>query len=169
MRWTLAIVPFLFAGTVQAADTPPAAAPDADHATMKAHGEERWKAADKDGNGSLSRAEADASMPHLAKKFDRVDANHDGQVSHDEMQAFHATHMKHSPEEMAAHFQAADRNGDGVIDPAEAKADMPMLAEHFAEVDANHDGKVTLDEMKAHHGQHMKSQHPEPLPPPPAH
>ena len=82
------------------------------------------------------------------------------------MQAFHATHMKHSPEEMAAHFKAADRNGDGFIDPAEAKADMPMLAEHFAEVDANHDGKVTLDEMKAHHGQHMKAQHPEPLPPP---
>ena len=69
MRWTLAIVPFLLAGTVQAADSPPAAAPEADHAAMKAHGEERWKAADKDGNGSLSRAEADASMPHLAKKI----------------------------------------------------------------------------------------------------
>lgn len=168
MRWTLAIVPFLVAGAVQAADTPPAAAPEADHAAMKAHGEERWKAADKDGNGSLSRAEADASMPHLAKKFDQVDANHDGQVSHDEMRAYHAGHMKHSPEEMQAHFKAADLNGDGAIDPAEAKTSMPMLAEHFADVDANHDGKVTLEEMQAHHD-HMKGQHAEPLPPPPTH
>jgi hypothetical protein len=171
MRWIFLIVPFLIAGAVQAADPAPAPAPMASqagmHDPMQAQDGERWKAADKDGNGTLSRAEAEASMPHLAQKFDQVDTNHDGQVSRDEMRAFRAGHMKHSPEEMQAHFKAADKNGDGAIDLAEAKAGMPKLAEHFADVDLNKDGKVTMDEMKAHH-ERMEAMHGKQAPPPPA-
>jgi Ca2+-binding EF-hand superfamily protein len=171
MRWTFALVPFLVVGVAQAADPTPASAPMADQAQMhdqtRAQGGERWKAADKDSNGTLSRAEAEASMPHLAQNFDQVDTNHDGQVSRDEMRAFHAGHMQHSPEQMQAHFKAADTNGDGAIDLAEAKAGMPMLAEHFAEVDLNKDGKVTMEEMKAHH-EHMEAMHGKQAPPPPA-
>jgi Ca2+-binding EF-hand superfamily protein len=171
MRWTLAILPFLVAGAAQAAEPAPAMAPMADqsrmHDPMPAQGNERWKAADKDGNGALSRTEAEASMPHLAQKFDQVDANHDGQVSHDEMRAFHAGQKQHSPEEMQAHFKAADKNGDGAIDLAEAKAGMPKLADHFADVDLNKDGKVTMEEMKAHH-EHMEAMRGQQAPPPPA-
>ncbi len=52
----------------------------------KAH--ERMKAADKNADGKISREEADASMPRLAKKFDAIDANKDGFVTKDEMKAF---------------------------------------------------------------------------------
>jgi hypothetical protein len=52
---------------------------------MRAKAEERWKSADTDGDGRLSLAEAQASMPHMAERFDKFDANKDGYVSRDEM------------------------------------------------------------------------------------
>jgi Ca2+-binding EF-hand superfamily protein len=103
-------------------------------------------------------------MPHVAENFDKIDANHDGQVSEDEMRAFHQAQGQHSPEQMQQRFKAADKNGDGAIDLAEARAGMPMLAEHFADVDTSKDGKVTPDEMKAHH----QRMHPEAPSAPPA-
>ena len=51
---------------------------------MHSRGEERWKAADKDGDGLISRDEA-AAMPRMAEHFDRLDANTDGRVSREEM------------------------------------------------------------------------------------
>lgn len=51
---------------------------------MQAH----WKAADKDGDGALSRAEVDAAkMPRLSRDFDRLDANKDGKLTPDEMRS----------------------------------------------------------------------------------
>jgi Ca2+-binding EF-hand superfamily protein len=55
---------------------------------MRAKAMERWKAADKDGDGSVSRAEAETSMPLMAERFDKFDANGDGKVSRDEMHNF---------------------------------------------------------------------------------
>lgn len=47
---------------------------------------EKWKAADKDGDGALSRAEVDAAnMPMLARDFDKLDKNKDGKLTQDEM------------------------------------------------------------------------------------
>jgi hypothetical protein len=54
---------------------------------MRAEAEERWKVADIDGDGSLSLAEAQASMPRLAEHFDKVDADRNGLVSRDEMRS----------------------------------------------------------------------------------
>jgi hypothetical protein len=48
---------------------------------------ERFKRADTDGNGVLSRAEAEKSLPRLYRRFDHVDANRDGQISLDELAA----------------------------------------------------------------------------------
>ena len=55
---------------------------------MRAEAEERWKAADTDGDGRLSLAEAQASMPQMAERFQKFDANKDGYVSRDEMHNF---------------------------------------------------------------------------------
>jgi Ca2+-binding EF-hand superfamily protein len=55
---------------------------------MRAKADERWKAADTDGDGKLSLAEAQASMPHMAERFQTFDANKDGFVSRDEMHNF---------------------------------------------------------------------------------
>jgi Ca2+-binding EF-hand superfamily protein len=49
----------------------------------------KLKAVDKDGDGRISRAEAEAKAPHLAKNFDRLDVNKDGFISKDEIVAAH--------------------------------------------------------------------------------
>ena len=49
---------------------------------------ERWTAADKDGDGAISLAEANESMPLLAKRFGEFDANGDGKISRDEIHGF---------------------------------------------------------------------------------
>jgi hypothetical protein len=49
---------------------------------------ERWNAADKNGDGAISQAEANESMPGLAKRFGDFDANGDGKISRDEIHLF---------------------------------------------------------------------------------
>lgn len=47
---------------------------------------ERFMAADKDGDGALSRAEAEAAgLSRITDNFDRLDSNRDGKVTLDEM------------------------------------------------------------------------------------
>ncbi|PJK15439.1 hypothetical protein CO613_00565 [Lysobacteraceae bacterium NML07-0707] len=46
-----------------------------------------WEALDKDGNGSLSKAEA-ASVPSLSQIFEQADGNQDGELDPDEYKAF---------------------------------------------------------------------------------
>lgn len=55
---------------------------------------ERFKRADRDGNGAISRAEAELSIPRLARRFDRFDANKDGQITMDELAAARKAHME---------------------------------------------------------------------------
>jgi hypothetical protein len=62
---------------------------------MRAKADERWKAADKDGDGALSLAEAEASMPNMAQRFKTFDADADGKVSRDEMHNFRMKKKKH--------------------------------------------------------------------------
>lgn len=57
------------------------------HARMQAAFDEKFKAADKNGDGALTKAEANAGLPHLAKRFDQLDANRDGKLTRDEIRA----------------------------------------------------------------------------------
>ena len=52
-------------------------------------------------------------------------------------------------QKMQARWKAADKNGDGLIDKAEAEAGLPRVARHFDQLDANHDGKLSADELRA--------------------
>ena len=68
--------------------TAPAVA--ADSAAEQKKLEQAFKAADKNGDGKLSLAEAKdgkVGMPRVAKNFDRIDANKDGFVTLDEINA----------------------------------------------------------------------------------
>src|SRR5512138_1592263 len=47
------------------------------------------KALDKDGDGRISRDEA-AAAPRLAQNFDKIDADHDGFLTREELRAAHA-------------------------------------------------------------------------------
>jgi EF-hand domain pair len=89
---------------------------------------------DTNGDKLISREEAKAN-PKLSKNFDAIDANKDGQLSRDEIKAFHKVHK-------------LDQDGDGNISRAEA-AKKPKLAKHFDEIDTNKDGLITPAERKA--------------------
>ena len=128
-----------------------AAQREAHHADMKARGEERWKAADTDGNGNLSRAEATASSSWVGDRFDKLDANADGELTREEMHAARRQGHEQMREHGVERFKAADANADGGIDLAEAQTAMPKLAEKFSTVDMDNDGKVTVDELKSLH------------------
>ena len=128
------------------------------------HMEERFRQADKDGDGTLSKAEAEAGMPRLTKDFDAIDANKDGKLTQEELRAYgvkrHAQWKERgglaghrdaqaSKLRFAERFKQADADGDGALSKAEAEKSMPRIAKHFDEIDANHDGKITWDEIKA--------------------
>jgi hypothetical protein len=59
----------------------------------QARADEHFKKTDADGNGSLSRAEAEKGMPHLARHFDVIDNNKDGQLSREELSAARKAHQ----------------------------------------------------------------------------
>ena len=61
---------------------------EAMRATMRTHAEERWKGADQDGDGALSREEATASMPGIGRQFEKFDTNSDGKIAREEMHGF---------------------------------------------------------------------------------
>ncbi|MBL8382998.1 MAG: EF-hand domain-containing protein [Burkholderiales bacterium] len=116
------------------------------------------RAADKDGDGALSKAEAEAAgMKRLVENFDKLDANKDGKVTREEMRAARGMHGDHhkgdgkGPRgERGERMKAADKDGDGALSKAEAEAaGMKRLVENFDKLDANKDGKVTREEMRA--------------------
>jgi uncharacterized low-complexity protein len=56
--------------------------------------EDRFAAADKDHDGKLTKAEAEAGMPRLAKHFDEVDTQKTGSVTLDQVKQYAAAQMK---------------------------------------------------------------------------
>lgn len=72
------------------------------------------------------------------KMLEKVDTNHDGTITSDEIKAA-----------SAERFKRMDKNADGAITAEEA----PRL---FNDPDANHDGMVTADELSARALDRMK-------------
>lgn len=61
--------------------------PEKCRAEMQAQSEQRFRRADANGDGRLTREEAQKGMPGLARHFDQVDANKDGVVTMEELHA----------------------------------------------------------------------------------
>ena len=54
----------------------------------RAKAQEHWKAADTDGDGAISRKEAETSMPGIAEHFNKFDADGNGKIERAEMHQF---------------------------------------------------------------------------------
>ena len=65
--------------------------PDECRAKMKQRAEEWLTKVDTDGDGTISRQEAEANAPRLAKHFDEIDTDHDGTISRAELKAARKT------------------------------------------------------------------------------
>ncbi len=128
------------------------------HGDHAAKMEAAFKAADRDGDGTLDKEEAKA-MPRVAKNFDRLDADKDGTVDMKEIAAGMKGAAKQTIGRMhdkaGARFAAADKDGDGTLDKEEAKA-MKHVAEHFEEIDGDKDGTVSLEEIHGYMKMHSQ-------------
>jgi Ca2+-binding EF-hand superfamily protein len=109
--------------------------------------QQRWREADTDRSGTLSKAEVQTSMPNIAANFDKMDANGDGQLSQDEMH-----HFKKSEKgaQWKADMKSADTDRDGSLSMAEVQSGMPDVAPHFSTIDTDKDGKLSTQELAAH-------------------
>lgn len=73
--------------------TSPASTQSAKHAEREQRRAAKFAAADKNGDGSLTKAEVDAAgMKHISKHFDAIDANHDGKITREELAAYRKAH-----------------------------------------------------------------------------
>jgi hypothetical protein len=61
--------------------------PEKCRAEVRAQSQERFKKADANGDGRLTREEAARGMPLVARHFDQIDTNKDGVVTMEELQA----------------------------------------------------------------------------------
>lgn len=132
----------LFAGTALAGDKP---ASDAPRDEMRA---------DTDHDGRISRAEWDAAgSQRRSDWFDKLDLNHDGFISQDEMRQARETRHANMRGHMDEKFKEADTNGDGQLSLDEVQAKMPRLAAHFDELDQDKNGQLSKEELAhGHHG-----------------
>jgi hypothetical protein len=89
--------------------------------------------------------------------FDRLDTNHDGILSRDEVRAARSTMFDRIDTDRsgtatlaeieAAKAKAQERRAKRLARLAELRTEMATPSERFAAMDKNHDGKVTRDEF----------------------
>lgn len=119
----------------------------------------------------------DAGMPMMGEMFAQIDADSDGKITREEMEAFRAARFaavdtdgdgKLSQEEMTAARDARrmervqgmvtrlDTNGDGLLSAEELAAGEPQMPRGpeamFDRLDADGDGALTLEEMQQARG-----------------
>ena len=128
MKFTITLIPLIMlAGCATTPTSSPA---------------QKFKQADKDGDGLVSRKEATSLI--IANAFAMYDANGDGFVTEGEYVASGGT-----PE----NFRKVNKTGSGKISLAEAQAS-PLVFNTFGvsfnEADTNKDGQVTLAEYQSY-------------------
>ncbi len=116
---------------------------------------DKFKLMDTNGDGKISRAEHAAGAQAM---FGKMDANADGIVTADEMNAVHADKKssklkfweKKDGDGMSASekISVIDTNGDGRISRSEHEAGSDKL---FTKMDTNDDGFLSQDELEAGH------------------
>ncbi len=110
----------------------------------KARFDKQFRAADKDGDGALSREEARRSMSSIHRRFNEIDTDKDGKVTRGEIEAAFG---KRANEERRR-FKALDANGDGVITRDEIlRHNASASSRAIDSIDANKDGNISQSEL----------------------
>jgi Ca2+-binding EF-hand superfamily protein len=139
----------LLGGPAMAGDSPRS---DSPHDMMRA---------DTDGDGRISRAEATAAGSQKSGAwFDKLDTNHDGYVTQEEISQAKATRRADMKQRFEERFGEADTNKDGQLSLDEVQAKMPRLADRFTTLDKDKNGFLSKEELA--HGGHGPHRRPEP-------
>jgi hypothetical protein len=153
MRHTLSIcvaVAALLAGHALAGDGP------------RGEGARDEMRADRDGDGRVSRAEADAAAAQRTGEwFTKFDLDKDGYVTADETRQVRETRRGEMKERFDEHFKSADGNSDGQLSLDEVQSSMPRLAERFSTIDKDKNGFLSKEELQRGRGGHRKSPQPQ--------
>lgn len=119
-------------------------------AQMIEHHKAHMAKVDTDGDGKVSKTEAEAARKEHFKSAD-MDGN--GSVSFDE---FEAMAERRRQMKLKSKFERSDKNGDGVLTSEELGSHRDG---HFEKMDKNGDGEISEDERKAAHkrgGKHRR-------------
>ena len=99
---------------------------------------------DSDASGSITEDEAKG---FVAKYFERIDANSDGEISEVELLQVRENRGQ-KPKQGRADIKAADSDQNGAISIDEAgDAGLEKVVENFDRIDADGDGEISKEEM----------------------
>jgi Ca2+-binding EF-hand superfamily protein len=115
--------------------------------------EQRFKSADKDRDGKLTRKEAYEAFPRMPEFFSEIDRNRDESITLEEVRRAMEKRVDAAIDASKAssleqRFRAADKDGDGKLTRKEAYNAFPRMPEHFDAIDRNRDEAITLEEVR---------------------
>jgi len=139
---------------------------DARRTEWQAKAEARFVEADKDRDGRLDKVEAQAFGERMARNFDRMDANKDGELDRAELAQArrHAAGQRGGQRMRAMHayqrglFKGMDDDGNGAVSRAELGDKMPRWTANFGVIDADANGEISAEELQAHRAK-MRAEH----------
>lgn len=123
---------------------------------MRAMIDERFKKADTNNDGFLSKEEAEKGLPRVARRFADIDADKDGKVSRQEIDGAMKQAGQHRGKHAEARFKKADKNGDGLLSKDEVANASPLVRD-FDKIDTNKDGKLSKEELRAYGEERRKA------------
>lgn len=118
---------------------------------LRARVQQRFTEADANGDGKLSREEAQVRAQHLYEHFEFFDADGDGFVTLSELDQLRDRDQLRL--RILDHLRRADQDHDGKLDLAELTAAFPGLAQRFRQMDRDGDGYLTPEDfLRGGHG-----------------
>ncbi len=112
---------------------------------MDAKFDQLFRTVDSNGDGKISKEEAELKAPAMADGFDAIDTNHDSGLTKAEIKAFTAG-LEKKRRLFQLRLEKADKDKNGMLSKEEARA-LPNLSAHFDEIDTNSDGQLNVKEI----------------------